>query len=307
MADAIVPTPVPLRTRVYIDGYNLYYGCLKGTPYKWLDLMALFEQQILPSSAPDSSVLLPLSIKYFTAKIKEQAAKALDSVSSQARYHTALRKRYHARIELIEGYYSLTQSKARLVDNAVPAKWARDCAQTLVWKLEEKQSDVNLALQAYHDAITGAVDQVVIVTNDTDIAPALKMIRTYSAVKIGLVVPTRPGLREPNDDLLKLAHWTRTHITDRELASAQLPRVVVGGKKPTIKPESWYARPDLIEQALMRAAAVVGSRGKAFNWLETPNRYFDNLAPIDLLDAEAGAARVMAYIADHERNSQDGT
>ena len=25
------------RTFAYIDGYNLYYGLLKGTPYKWLN------------------------------------------------------------------------------------------------------------------------------------------------------------------------------------------------------------------------------------------------------------------------------
>jgi hypothetical protein len=30
-----------LRTNVYVDGFNLYYGCLKGTPYKWLDLDAM--------------------------------------------------------------------------------------------------------------------------------------------------------------------------------------------------------------------------------------------------------------------------
>ena len=24
-------------TNVYVDGFNLYYGCLKSTPYKWLD------------------------------------------------------------------------------------------------------------------------------------------------------------------------------------------------------------------------------------------------------------------------------
>jgi hypothetical protein len=30
-----------LLTNVYIDGFNLYYGCLKGTPHKWLDLDAL--------------------------------------------------------------------------------------------------------------------------------------------------------------------------------------------------------------------------------------------------------------------------
>lgn len=28
-------------TYVYIDGFNLYYRALKGTPYKWLDLERL--------------------------------------------------------------------------------------------------------------------------------------------------------------------------------------------------------------------------------------------------------------------------
>jgi hypothetical protein len=37
-----------LRTRVYIDGYNLYYGCLRDSSDKWLDARALIER-ILPS------------------------------------------------------------------------------------------------------------------------------------------------------------------------------------------------------------------------------------------------------------------
>jgi hypothetical protein len=37
-----------LRTRVYIDGYNLYYGCLKHSADKWLDVRTLVER-ILPS------------------------------------------------------------------------------------------------------------------------------------------------------------------------------------------------------------------------------------------------------------------
>lgn len=303
MSGATASGSEPLRTRVYIDGYNLYYGCLKGTPYKWLDLMTLFERHILPSSAPQPSVLLPQAIKFFTAKILEPAAKALDSVSSQARYHTALRKLYHERIQLIEGYYSLSQVKARLVDDVEPNKWARNCAQTLVWKLEEKQSDVNLALQAYHDAITGDVDQVVIVTNDTDIAPALHMIRTYTGVKIGVVVPAKPKLREPNTSLVELAHWTRAHIAEQELAGAQLPRVVLGGKAPTIKPDSWYARPDLLERVLVRATDVLRTRGKAFKWLQEPSIYFGNLAPLDLLDNDEGADRVLRYIDDYEQSS----
>lgn len=45
-----LPELEPLRTRIYIDGYNFYYGCLRGTPYKWLDLLPLFENHILPSA-----------------------------------------------------------------------------------------------------------------------------------------------------------------------------------------------------------------------------------------------------------------
>ena len=226
-----------LRTKVYVDGYNLYYGCLKGTKHKWLDLSILFKDHIIPSSAIHKSELI--GIKFFTAPILEKASKSLDSVSSQSRYHTALEKLYPNEIEIIKGYYSLTQSKVKIVDSNDPNKWARDCQDVLVWKIEEKQTDVNLALHAYHDAANGIVDQVVIVTNDTDIAPALKMIRDFTPVEIGVVVPTRDHVRKPNVALSELAHWVRTHITDLELSNSQMPDVIIAGRRPTKKPASW--------------------------------------------------------------------
>lgn len=125
----------------------------------------------------------------------------VDSVSSQARYHTALRKLHGDRIELIEGYYSVNKMKVKIVDAEEPDKAPRDCHEILAWKVEEKQSDVNLALHAYHDAISGEIDHAVIVTNDTDIAPALSMIRTHTKVRIGVVVPTTDHTRLPNTDL----------------------------------------------------------------------------------------------------------
>lgn len=297
------PDAEPLRTRIYIDGYNFYYGCLKGTPYKWLDLLPLFEDHILPSvmvrdaiAHPRQSRLLDTpSIKFFTAKILENVARAPDSVSSQARYHTALRKLHGARIELIEGYYALNKMKVRVVDPGVPHRVPRDCQEIQAWKVEEKQSDVNLALHAYHDALTSSVDQVVIVTNDTDIAPALKMIRDHTRVCIGLVVPTTDHERVPNTDLARLAHWVRTHVSKSELAVCQLPRVIPG-RKPTVKPESWYARPDLLKQVLEQVISVRGDRGKAFKWLEAPNQYFKGERPIDLLETELGARDVVNYI-----------
>ena len=34
-----------MRTRVYVDGFNLYHGALKGTPFKWLNLVELSHRQ----------------------------------------------------------------------------------------------------------------------------------------------------------------------------------------------------------------------------------------------------------------------
>ena len=37
-----------MRTRVYVDGFNLYYGALKGTPFKWLNPVDL-ARRVLPT------------------------------------------------------------------------------------------------------------------------------------------------------------------------------------------------------------------------------------------------------------------
>ena len=51
-----------MRTRVYVDGFDLYYGALKGTPFRWLDPVRL------------SVLLLPREcaidrLRYFTARV----------------------------------------------------------------------------------------------------------------------------------------------------------------------------------------------------------------------------------------------
>jgi hypothetical protein len=50
-----------LITNVDIDGFNLYYVLLKGSPYKWLDLEK-FCDQILPKNTVQR-------IYYFTARV----------------------------------------------------------------------------------------------------------------------------------------------------------------------------------------------------------------------------------------------
>ena len=58
-ASAFLP-PIP-STNVYVDGFNLYYGTTKGTPYKWLDIGHLC--RLLH---PNNSIN---RIKYFTARV----------------------------------------------------------------------------------------------------------------------------------------------------------------------------------------------------------------------------------------------
>ena len=57
------------RTVFYVDGFNLYHGLLKGTPYLWLD-MAKFATSLLPRPEEHDIV----RIKYFTARIKYNPA-----------------------------------------------------------------------------------------------------------------------------------------------------------------------------------------------------------------------------------------
>ena len=53
-----------MRTYIYIDGFNFYYGAVKDTPYKWLDVKALFAKILQPHHAI-------LRIKYFTALVSD--------------------------------------------------------------------------------------------------------------------------------------------------------------------------------------------------------------------------------------------
>lgn len=52
-----------LRTIVYVDGFNFYYGAVKGTPWKWLDPVALFSKVLSPRNRL-------VKVKYFTARVQ---------------------------------------------------------------------------------------------------------------------------------------------------------------------------------------------------------------------------------------------
>ena len=66
-----------MRTYIYVDGFNLYYGALKDTAWKWLDLTALFEKVLQPKHDI-------LAIKYFTAHVSSTPADPLKPQRQEA-------------------------------------------------------------------------------------------------------------------------------------------------------------------------------------------------------------------------------
>jgi len=84
---------------VYIDGYNLYYGRLKDTPYKWFDIVKLFTN-ICHIQNPNSNII---RVKYFTAPVLARfLTNGATAVASQNNYIRALETLYPNSFEVIK-------------------------------------------------------------------------------------------------------------------------------------------------------------------------------------------------------------
>jgi uncharacterized LabA/DUF88 family protein len=228
-----------LTTNIYIDGYNLYYSRLKGTAFKWLDLVALFRDEIVLQQNSQAHVK---AVKFFTSPVKASYARhGQASEHAQTQYHRALQAKHADLIEIIKGFHIFQPTALPIYEEgAAPNK--DQVAQ--VWMIEEKQTDVNIALHAYRDAVRGECDQVVICSNDSDLEPALRLIHQDApTVIIGLVMPLREPAKNTgqvtNKRLTPLGHWVRHHILDEELQRSQLPQHVPTKKTPASKPLHW--------------------------------------------------------------------
>ena len=225
-----------MKTTIYIDGYNLYYGALRNTAYKWLDIVQLFSG-ICHIQNPTCEVV---AVKFFTAPVKSKLATHGElSFKSQNDYHRALQMLYPDHVDVILGYFTVTEGwfpkYQTPIDKADKIK---------AWRLEEKQTDVNIALQMYRDVQKGLCDQAVLVSNDSDQTPTLRSIREdFPALTVGTIIPRLQAegksIRPYSTELAELSHWTRGHIREGELRSAQLPALIPTQRKPILKPSYW--------------------------------------------------------------------
>ena len=215
------------QTLVYIDGYNLYYGLLKESPdSKWLNLRALVAAMFKEKHEIRS-------IKFFTARVRTYPHD-IAAEERQKIYLQALAS--FGGVEIIEGFYSKKKIWLPHVNGKCKTCEESHAGMAHVVKLEEKRSDVNLAVTALVDAMRSDADCFVLVTGDSDQAGTVYALR-HEFGKSVLVFNPHVAVSEH----LKRAATYYAHIPRDLPAKCQLPEVIpVGTHGRTIhRPAAW--------------------------------------------------------------------
>jgi len=172
----LISGQVSVRTVAFVDGFNLYHAvrALGENHLKWLDL-----RRLLLNFAPRPQFDLA-RIFYFSA----YATWLPDAYARHREYVAALEA---SGVEVVLGNFK---------------KKPRECKRCgAQWEgHEEKETDVNIALTLLELAFAGEFDRALIVSADSDLAPALRAVRRLSPDKV-LKVLTPPG-RYTAGDLL---------------------------------------------------------------------------------------------------------
>ena len=205
------------KSIVYIDGFNLYYGTLRGSPHKWLNLQRYFELL-----SPNDNLQL---VKYFTAYVTGAARKR------QEAYLNALET-----LPLVN--VILGRFKNRNVDCRVTGCSYSSSRRFLV--PEEKRTDVNVAVHMIDDAYQGICDKMILVTGDSDLVPAVDMVKLrFPEIEVFAYIPARNKIRGAAVELRNSVDRDRL-LPLNILPHAQFPANVPDGVGGTItKPASW--------------------------------------------------------------------
>jgi uncharacterized LabA/DUF88 family protein len=232
-----VPNP---PTFVYVDGYNLYRGCLKDSHYRWLDLQALCHH-LLPNHDVQR-------IRFFTAHVKGDPAAA----ARQDVYLRALRSLPVVQIHDDGAFLAHTvirpladqphEKMMAVLEFLEGGQWralrrpaARHHVRASVLNKEEKGSDVNLAAYLLVDAFSKLMSEAVVISGDSDLqTPILLTKQRFLPVRVINPTSNRPSAE------LKRAASSYTSLPTAALAASQLPDPVVLAEGTALsKPAGW--------------------------------------------------------------------
>jgi uncharacterized LabA/DUF88 family protein len=188
-----------LRVSAFIDGFNLYHALkrLNGDHLLWVDLWALMERQLLRHS---------------------ESLQAVYYFSAYATWLPEERERHESYVAALEGRgVTPVMGHFKEKDRKCP-----NCNNR--WKgHEEKETDVNIALHLLNQAYKNRYDKALLVTRDSDLKPAVEMVRReFPDKNITVVAPPHLG---HSTDLTKVASAKRK-ITKAQVEECLLPQTI---------------------------------------------------------------------------------
>ena len=155
------------RVRIYVDGFNLFYGLrAKGwRRYYWLDLHRLAENLLRPGQQLDA-------VRYFTTRVENDPY----DPGKQARQNTYLEAL--ATLPDVHIHYGYFQARPQR---------CRNCGAA--WQVyEEKMTDVNISVELLSDAQDDAFDIAILVSGDGDLAGPLVAMKERHPRKTVIVL-----------------------------------------------------------------------------------------------------------------------
>lgn len=210
------------RVIFLVDGFNLYHSVseansdLGGKSTKWLNIYSLCQSymRIIDKGATLNGIF------YFSALAKHRLSIDPDTVQRHRNYLKCL--------ESLGIVYKLSRFKPREV-------LCKHCSRKFV-KHEEKETDVAIACKLFELLHKKECDTIVLVTGDTDLAPAIKTVKhLFPQNKIVCLFP----YKRKNEELAKLSN---SHIKIRAevYTKHQLPDPFLFPDGTKIcKPPSW--------------------------------------------------------------------
>jgi len=218
-----------MRVNVYVDGFNLYYGALRGQPYRWLDIHR-FVRGLLRSSDDVRR------IRYFTARVGSRPQDP-GAPERQATYLRALETL--PEVSLHYGQFLTSERVMRRADGGAPVRVIRS---------EEKGSDVNIATYMLLDAFDNEYEGALLISNDSDLAEPVRVVQSRFRRPVGVAFPIlnrnpSGARRPPSNTLLGVAAFRR-FITDtrrrrRLLAECQFPETLTDARGSFSRPPEW--------------------------------------------------------------------
>ena len=158
--------PNKRRVIAYVDGFNLYHSVKKYNPKK-INLWALFEELIKPEE-------VLVGVKYFSAYAHHRGP---NTVQSHRAYVAQLEA---TGVTVIRGQFKKKPAGCRTCG----ARWNAH---------EEKETDLNIGLHLLADATDDNYDRAYLISADSDLVAAVKMVRTRHNDMKGVLIIKPPG------------------------------------------------------------------------------------------------------------------